>query len=198
MDPWLGSSHKIVCAAQRGQDYIHAYRNILGNSLAVPWLGFHALTAEGPGSIPGQGTDKSRKPKIRNKKMTTLRSGHFLKLQSASGAVSSGVRLEVGKQGWAERRFHPRVRGERPRRDRRGRCQTWSCWRPVCILTAGALLTTLQTLAGLFLQDTDKVSLRIPFHSRSKRVATLKPRHTPSLVPGRSLCILTVLLSRSW
>lgn len=97
LDPWSGSSHKIVCAAQHGQDYIHAYRNILGNSLAVPWLGFHALTAEGPGSVPGQGTDKSRKPKIRNKKR--LRSGHFLKLQSGSGAVSSGVRLEVGKQG---------------------------------------------------------------------------------------------------
>ena len=97
LDPWSGSSHKIVCAAQHGQDYIHAYRNILGNSLAVPWLGFHALTAEGPGSVPGQGTDKSRKPKIRNKKR--LRSGHFLKQQSGSGAVSSGVRLEVGKQG---------------------------------------------------------------------------------------------------
>ena len=29
---------------------------ILGNSLAVQWLGFRAFTAEGPGSIPGQGT----------------------------------------------------------------------------------------------------------------------------------------------
>ena len=28
----------------------------LGNSLAVQWLGLHALTAEGPGSIPGWGT----------------------------------------------------------------------------------------------------------------------------------------------
>ena len=27
-----------------------------GNSLAVQWLGFHTVTAEGPGSIPGQGT----------------------------------------------------------------------------------------------------------------------------------------------
>ena len=28
----------------------------LGNSLVVQWLGLHALTAEGPGSIPGRGT----------------------------------------------------------------------------------------------------------------------------------------------
>ena len=28
----------------------------LGNSLAVQWLGLHAFTAEGPGSISGQGT----------------------------------------------------------------------------------------------------------------------------------------------
>ena len=27
-----------------------------GNSLAVQWLGLSAFTAEGPGSIPGQGT----------------------------------------------------------------------------------------------------------------------------------------------
>ena len=27
-----------------------------GNSLAIRWLGLHALTAKGPGSIPGQGT----------------------------------------------------------------------------------------------------------------------------------------------
>ena len=28
----------------------------LGNFLAVQWLGLHALTAEGLGSIPGRGT----------------------------------------------------------------------------------------------------------------------------------------------
>ena len=28
----------------------------LGNSLPVQWLGLQALTAEGPSSIPGQGT----------------------------------------------------------------------------------------------------------------------------------------------
>ena len=27
-----------------------------GNSLMVQWLGLHAFTAKGPGSIPGQGT----------------------------------------------------------------------------------------------------------------------------------------------
>jgi len=31
-------------------------RYIWGNSLAIQWLGFHALTAEGQGSIPGRGT----------------------------------------------------------------------------------------------------------------------------------------------
>ena len=29
---------------------------LIGNSLAVQWLGLHALTAQGPDSIPGQGT----------------------------------------------------------------------------------------------------------------------------------------------
>ena len=28
----------------------------MGDSLVVHWLGFHAFTAKGPGSIPGQGT----------------------------------------------------------------------------------------------------------------------------------------------
>ena len=28
----------------------------VGNSLAIQWLGLHALTAKGPGSIPGWGT----------------------------------------------------------------------------------------------------------------------------------------------
>ena len=28
----------------------------VGNSLVVQWLEFHVSTAEGPGSIPGQGT----------------------------------------------------------------------------------------------------------------------------------------------
>ena len=32
-------------------------KNVFGeNSLVVQWLGLHILTAEGPGSIPGQGT----------------------------------------------------------------------------------------------------------------------------------------------
>ena len=31
-------------------------KTVLGNSLAVQWLGPCAFTAEGPGSIPGQGT----------------------------------------------------------------------------------------------------------------------------------------------
>ena len=31
-------------------------KNTFGNSLVVQWLGLHALTAEGLGSIPAQGT----------------------------------------------------------------------------------------------------------------------------------------------
>ena len=37
--------------------YIFFFKpGILGNSLAVQWLGLRAFTAEGPGSIPGRGT----------------------------------------------------------------------------------------------------------------------------------------------
>ena len=40
---------------------INTYLSIItlnvGNSLAVQWLGLCALTAEGPGSIPGGGTN---------------------------------------------------------------------------------------------------------------------------------------------
>ena len=32
----------------------------LGSSLAVRWLRLHALTAKGPGSVPGQGTKISQ------------------------------------------------------------------------------------------------------------------------------------------
>ena len=47
-----------------------------GNSLAVQWLGLGAFTAEGPGSIPGQGTKilqatwHSKKTKQTNKQNT--------------------------------------------------------------------------------------------------------------------------------
>ena len=33
-----------------------------GNSLAVQWLGLHAFTSEGPGSIPGRGNKIPRDP----------------------------------------------------------------------------------------------------------------------------------------
>ena len=36
--------------------FLHLLKNSIGNSLAVQWLGLCALTAEGPGSIPGRGT----------------------------------------------------------------------------------------------------------------------------------------------
>ena len=44
---------------------------VIGNSLAVQWLGLHAFTAMGPGSIPGRGTKisqaaKKLKSKIKN------------------------------------------------------------------------------------------------------------------------------------
>ena len=39
------------------QKQTHRHRKqIYGNSLAVQWLGLHASTAKGTGSIPGQGT----------------------------------------------------------------------------------------------------------------------------------------------
>ena len=36
--------------------FIPGKKTCKGNSLAVQWLGLRALTAEDPGSIPGQGT----------------------------------------------------------------------------------------------------------------------------------------------
>ena len=39
-----------------------------GNSLAVQWLGVHAFTAEGPGSIPGLGTKILRATQCSQKK----------------------------------------------------------------------------------------------------------------------------------
>ena len=51
----------------------------MGNSLAVQWLGLHALNVEGLGSIPGQGTkipqavwhgQKKKKPPLTNKNET--------------------------------------------------------------------------------------------------------------------------------
>ena len=55
----------------------------LGNSLVVQWLGLHALTAEGPGSIPGQGTKipqatgcgEKKKKNLKNKQKELARSG---------------------------------------------------------------------------------------------------------------------------
>ena len=35
---------------------VYYLKPILGNSLAVQWLGLSAFTAEGLGSVPGQGT----------------------------------------------------------------------------------------------------------------------------------------------
>ena len=35
---------------------IMCYLNSVGNSLVVQWLGLHAFTAKGAGSIPGRGT----------------------------------------------------------------------------------------------------------------------------------------------
>ena len=36
--------------------FLRIKKNVTGNSLGVQWLGLHAVTAKGPGSIPGQGT----------------------------------------------------------------------------------------------------------------------------------------------
>ena len=44
--PWKASAHPWEVNERAGE----------GNSLAVQWLGLRALTARGPGSIPGWGT----------------------------------------------------------------------------------------------------------------------------------------------
>ena len=46
----------LVLANSRHQRMTLKLSRKVGNSLAVQWLGLHALTAEGLGSIPGQGT----------------------------------------------------------------------------------------------------------------------------------------------
>ena len=40
----------------------------MGDSLVVQWLGFHAFTAKGPGSIPGQGTNILQASQMTKKK----------------------------------------------------------------------------------------------------------------------------------
>ena len=46
-------------------EYIHSY---FGNSLVVQWLGLHAFTAMGPGSVPGWGTKILQTARCRQKK----------------------------------------------------------------------------------------------------------------------------------
>ena len=41
---------------KRPRTHLNLKIMLLGNSLAVQWLGLHALTAEGQGSVPGGGT----------------------------------------------------------------------------------------------------------------------------------------------
>ena len=78
--------------------------SMLENSLVVQWLGLCAFTAEGPGSIPGQGTKIPQATANNNKKMlhertelcvngywmsTTSESGHDFELrQFLKGTVS--------------------------------------------------------------------------------------------------------------
>ena len=40
----------------------HPLKPKTGNSLVVQWLGLHTFTAEGLGSIPGQGTKAKKTP----------------------------------------------------------------------------------------------------------------------------------------
>ena len=42
----------------------------MGDSLVVHWLGFHAFTAKGSGSIPGQGTKILKASKVTKNKQT--------------------------------------------------------------------------------------------------------------------------------
>ena len=50
----------------------------MGDSLVVHWLGFHAFTAKGPGSIPGQGTKILKASKV-TKKQTNKKTPHNYK-----------------------------------------------------------------------------------------------------------------------
>ena len=56
---------------KEGVVYIHTYIHIR-NTLAVQWLGLHAFTAEGAGSIPGQRT-KIPQATQRGKKKESLK-----------------------------------------------------------------------------------------------------------------------------
>ena len=44
------------------KEFLHISKEKLGNSLAVQGLELHALTVEGPGLIPGQGTETFHNP----------------------------------------------------------------------------------------------------------------------------------------
>ena len=49
---------------------------IHGNSLAVQWLGLHAFTAEGLGSIPGRGTEIPQAVPRKKKKNSLTQEGY--------------------------------------------------------------------------------------------------------------------------
>ena len=55
---------------------------IFRNSLAVQWLGLHALTAEGPGSVPGGGPKIPQAEWHRQKIIIKIKSGIFKKYES--------------------------------------------------------------------------------------------------------------------
>ena len=57
--PFLSSLWRLMITSRKNFSLVLVYllkKLLIGNSLAVQWLGLHTFTAKGPGSIPGQGT----------------------------------------------------------------------------------------------------------------------------------------------
>ena len=69
----------------------------LGNSLVVQWLGLCTFTAEGPGSIPGQGAKipQAKKKKEKKRKRNHSLNSDLLSVLIKSGRKSPWVRLSL-------------------------------------------------------------------------------------------------------
>ena len=68
-----------------------------GNSLAVQWLGLHAFTAEGEGSIPGWGTRVPKAAWCRKKKKPKHNKGQKTKTRQNTQTVSNHIIFKLKK-----------------------------------------------------------------------------------------------------
>ena len=106
----------IYCSVTNYHKFSGFKHTHFGNSLAVQWLGLHAFTAEGAGSIPGQGTkilqaEWRSKKKNKNKNPHTFylahismhqESRHSLTGSSAWGLTGSAVQMSTGLRSHQE------------------------------------------------------------------------------------------------